>query len=74
MARGVQIDVEILRISGRLFDRSKVTQNKINFVKNCPWWGLNPQPVRQEISEVSFVCFMHHFICWTLFISGINRA
>ena len=30
--------------------------------------------VGQEISEVSFVCFMHHFICWTLFISRINRA
>ena len=28
----------------------------------------------QEISEVSFVCFMHHFTCWTLFISRINRA
>ena len=22
----------------------KVTQNKTNFVKNCPWWSLNPQP------------------------------
>ena len=28
----------------------------------------------QEISEVSLVCFMHHFTCWTLFISKINRA
>ena len=27
-----------------LFDRSKVTQNKINFVKNCPQSGLNSQP------------------------------
>ena len=31
-------------ISVRLSDRSKVTHNKINFVKNCPLWGLNPQP------------------------------
>ena len=23
---------------------------------------------------MSFVCFMHHFTCWTLFISRINRA
>ena len=22
----------------------------------------------------AFFCFMHHFTCWTLFISGINRA
>ena len=29
------------RISFRLSDRSKVTQNKINFVKNFPQWGLN---------------------------------
>ena len=32
------------------------------------------ESVGQEISEVSFVCFMHHFISWTLFISRINRA
>ena len=31
-----------VRVSVRLSDRSKVTQNKINFVKNCPKWGLNP--------------------------------
>ena len=29
-------------ISDKLSDRSKVTQNKINFVKKCPQWGLNP--------------------------------
>ena len=75
-------------ISVRLSDRSKVTQNKINFIKNCPQWGLNSQlPDHQshalptvlgrnllEISEVSFLLFMHHFTCWTLFISRINRA
>ena len=27
------------------------------------------ESVGQEISEMSFVCFMHHFTCWTLFIS-----
>ena len=32
------------------------------------------ESVGQEISEVSFVCFMHHFTCWTLFISRINKA
>ena len=30
-----------LNISVRLSDRFKVTQNKINFVKNCPQWSLN---------------------------------
>ena len=30
------------RISVRLSDRSQVTQNKINFIKNYPQWGLNP--------------------------------
>ena len=38
------IGVLTIRISVRLSDRSKVTQNKINFVKNCPQWGLNPWP------------------------------
>ena len=32
------------------------------------------ESVGQEISEVSFVSFMHHFTYWTLFISRINRA
>ena len=30
------------RISVRIFDRSEVIQNRINFVKNCPRWGWNP--------------------------------
>ena len=34
------IEFFTIRISVRLSDRSKVTQNKINFVKNCPQWGL----------------------------------
>ena len=33
-----------IHVSVRLSDRSEVTQNKINFVKNCPQWGLNSQP------------------------------
>ena len=60
----------------------------IFFFKNYLQWGLNLQPPDHqshalltvlgrnllEISEVSFLFFMHHFTCWTLFISGINRA
>ena len=40
--------------------------------KNTNW--ARQESVGQEISEVSFVCFMHHFTYWTLFISRINRA
>ena len=53
-------------------------------IKSCPYWGLisvqcstdcaRQGSVGKEISEVSFVCFMHHFTFWTLFISRINRA
>ena len=60
-----------IRISVRLSDRSKVSQHKINFVKNCPQWGLDSQPPDHqsgalttelarnllEISEVSFLLF-----------------
>ena len=35
---------------------------------------VREESVGQEISVVSFVCFMHHFTCWTLFISRINRT
>ena len=81
-------DKEIWCTSVRLSDRPIVTHNKIHFVKNCPQWGLNSQPLDNhsnallteigrnmlEISELSFVSFLHHFTCWTLFISRINRA
>ena len=58
-----------------------------NIPQKLPQWGLKPGPLDhalptelgrrslgQEISEVSLVCFMHHFTWWTLFISRINRA
>ena len=55
----------------RTSDASEVTQHKINFVKNCPQWSLNPWPSDHqshalptelgrnllEISEVSFLLF-----------------
>ena len=44
----------------------KVTQNKINFVKNCPQWGLNSQPpdhqsnaLRAELSHYLVVSVKH---------------
>ena len=42
-----------LGVSVRLSDRFKVTQNKINFVKNCPQWDLNSQPPYHVIWTVS---------------------
>ena len=82
------IEFFTIRISVRLSDRFKVTQHKLNFVKNCPQWGLKSQPPDHqsdalitelarnllEISKVSFLLFHAHFTCWTMFISRINRA
>ena len=41
-------DKEISHISVGSSDRSAVTQHKINSVKNCPQWGLNPKPPDQQ--------------------------
>ena len=82
-------DKEIWCISVRLSDRSKVTQHKINFVKNCPQWGLNPQPPDNQsnalltvlgknllkISEASFL-FFHaplHLLGLCLFLESIEH-
>ena len=46
-------DKEIWHISVRLSDRSEVTQHKINFIKNCSQWGLNPQPPDHHSSQVT---------------------
>ena len=50
-------------ISVRLSHRSEVTQNKTNFIKNCPQWGLNLQPLDHhsnalptELSHYLIVC------------------
>ena len=65
------IEFFTIGISVRLSDRSEATQHKINFVKTCPQWGLNSQPLDHqshalpaelarnllEISEVSFLLF-----------------
>ena len=46
-------DKEIWRISVRISDRSKVTQYKINFVKNGPQWGLNSQHPDHQSSGIN---------------------
>ena len=65
------IEFFMIRISVRLSDRSKVTQNKISFAKNLPHWCLNSQPPDHQphallnelgrnllkIYEVSFLLF-----------------
>ena len=50
-----------LRISIRLSDRSYVTQNKINFVKNCPQWGLNSQCPDHKSTALSTV-LIHYLV------------
>ena len=82
-------DEEIWRISVRLSDRSEVTQQKINCIKNCHQWCLNSQtPDHQshalptalgrnllEISEVSFLLFHAPFhMLDFVYFSRINRA
>ena len=39
-------------VSVRLSDRFNVTQNKINFVKNCPQWGWKPGPPDLQASAL----------------------
>ena len=77
----------MLGVSVRLSDRFKVTQNKINFIKNCLQWGLNSQLPDHDSNALTtelgrnllgrrFLkwAFMHHFTCGTLCISRINGA
>ena len=39
-------------VSVRLSERFNVTQNKINFVKNCPQWGWKPGPLDLQTSAL----------------------
>ena len=59
-------DRPVWRISVRLSDRSKVTQNKINFVKNCPQWGLNSQPPDHQSPALTTV--LSHYL-----VVGVNH-
>ena len=56
----------IWRISVRLSDRSKVTQHKINFVKNYPQWGLNSQPPDHQSHALPTV--LSHYL-----VVGVNQ-
>ena len=42
------IEFFMIHVSVRLSDRYKVKQIKINFVKNCPQRGCNPQPLDHD--------------------------
>ena len=46
------IEFFTIGISVRLSDRFNVTQNKINFVKNCPQWGWKPGPLDLQVSAL----------------------
>ena len=60
-----------IRVSVRLSDRSKVTQNKINFVKNCPQWGWNPGPPdhhsNAQPTDLGWNLLGRRFLKWALF-------
>ena len=66
-------DKENWHISFRLSDRSKVTQNKINFIKNCPPWGLNPwHPDHHSNAlptELGRNLLGIRFLKWAMFVS-----
>ena len=73
----IPIEFFTIGVSVRLSDRSLHREEQKNSSKIVPsgdWNQAGRRSVGQEISEVSLVCFMHHFTCWTLFISRINRA
>ena len=58
-------DTWVSCISVRLSDRCKVTLHKINFIKNCPKWGLNSQPLDHQ---------SHLNICHQYFLIPINLS
>ena len=66
-------DKEINHISVRLSNRSKVAQNKINFIKNCPHWGLNPQPLDHQSNALPIEprrnLLRKRLLKWSLFVS-----
>ena len=55
-----------IRFSVRLSDRFKVTQNKINFIKNCLQWGLNSQPLDHKSTALQTV--LSHYL-----VVGVNH-
>ena len=52
-----------IHVSVRLSDRSEVTQNKINFIKNCPQWGLNSLPPDHQFTALPTVLSHYLVIC-----------
>ena len=66
-------DKETWSIFVKLSASSKVTQSKINFVKNYPQWGLNPQPPDHHSNalptERGRNPLSRRFLKWALFVS-----
>ena len=54
------IEFFTIHVSVRLSDRSKVAQNKINFIKNCSQWGLNSLPQDHQSTALSTV--LSHYL------------
>ena len=86
----LQFEFFTIGVSVRLSDRSLHRKEQKKIRQNLPPVGIETmtsgssgqcltnwarqESVGQDISEVSFVCFMLHITCWTFFISRINRA
>ena len=62
------------QIIWQIFTQGRAKPGPADRQSNALSTELGRRSAGQEISEVSLVCFMHHFTCWTLFISRINRA
>ena len=85
-----RIEFFTIGVSARLSDRSLHREEQKTICQKLPPVGIETrtsgssgqcltnrarqESVGQEISKVNFVCFKHHFTCWTLFISRIKRA
>ena len=54
------IEFFTIHFSVRLSDGSKVSQNKINFIKNGTQWGLNSQPPDHQSTALSTV--LSHYL------------
>ena len=61
-----------MRISVRLSDKYKVTQNKISYVKNCHQWGLNSQPPDHQFHALSTE--ISHYLFWVWIIKAFIKS
>ena len=73
------IEFFTIGVSVRLSDRFNVTQNKINFVKNCPQWGWKPgtpdlqasalptELCQHSVASLNLHCLYKVMLYWSCF-------